>query len=131
MLRECLLLVHGNTGGVAVAAGVTGLTLQSVGLPSDSGSGESSSSVRTGRSGAVDTPRPAAHGVHLELGHVLQLGDPGELQVEGVHHHPGHDVDNVENQPDEEHDDVVSEYHIVNNEGVHPGHDPPGGEDAH
>ena len=131
MLKEGLLLVHGNTRGVAVAAGVTGLTLQSVGLPSDSGSGESSSSVRTGRSGAVDTPCPAAHGVHLELGHVLQLGDSCQLQVERVHYHPGHDVDNVENQPDEEHDDVVGEDHVIDDEGIDPGDDSPRSEDSH
>ena len=134
MLRECLLCVDGNaggcTGGVPVAARVAGLTLQSVGLPHP-GPGEGSSPVRTGGAGAVDTAGPAAHRVHLQLGHVLQLGDAGELQVEGVHHHPGHHVDNVEKQPDEEHDDVVSEYHVIDNEGVHPGNYSPGSEDAH
>ena len=134
MLGEGLLIVDGyaggSTGGIAVTAGVAGLTLQSVALPHP-GPGESSSPVGTGGAGAVDTARPAAHRVHLELGHVLQLGDPRELQVEGVHHHPGHHVDDVEKQPDEEHDDVIGEDHVVDNEGVHPGHYSPGSKDAH
>ena len=134
MLGECLLIVDrytgGGAGGVPVAAGVAGLALQGVGLPHP-GPGQGSSTVGTGGAGAVDTAGTAAHRVHLELGHVLQLGDPRQLQVERVHHHPGHHVDDVEEQPDEEHDDVVGEDHVVDDEGVDPGNDPPGSEDAH
>ena len=134
MLGECLLIVDrytgGGAGGVPVAAGVAGMTLESVGLPHP-GPGQGASTVRTGGAGPVDAARSATHGVHLQLGHVLQLGDPGQLQIEGVHHHPGHHVDDVEEQPDEEHDDVVGEDHVVDNESVHPGNDAPGSEDAH
>ena len=128
MLRDRLLLLHGYTGGVSVAAGIAGLALQGVGLPRP---GESSSSVWTGGPGPVDTPRPAAHRVDLQLGHVLQLGDACQLQIQRVHHHPGHYVDNVEEQPDEEHNDVVGKYHVVDDESVNPGNDSPGSKDAH
>jgi len=38
---------------------------------------------------------------------------------------------NVEEQPDEEHNDVVGKYHVVDDESVNPGNDSPGSEDAH
>ena len=89
---------------------------------------------RGGRAGAVQRARPAAQGVHLHLGHALQLGDAGELEVEAVHDHPGQAVEDVEDEPDEEHEDVVgggAAHHVIDDGGVDPGHDLPGREDAH
>jgi len=126
-----LLRLHGDGGCVrVVAAGVAGLALESVGLDSGSGSGQSPSVVRTRGPGPVDASGTAAE-VNFELVSFFQLGDSGQFQIEGVHDHPGHDVEDIEDDPDEEHDDVIGEDHVVDDEGVHPCHHPPWSEDAH
>jgi len=125
-----LLGLHGDGGGGVgvVAAGVAGLALEGVGLAS--GSGERTSVVRTRGPGTVDTSGTTAE-VDLELVSFFQLGDSCQFQIEGVHDHPGHDVEDVEDDPDEEHDDVIGKDHIIDNEGIDPGNNPPWSKDAH
>jgi len=87
--------------------------------------------MRTGGSGAINTACSATQGVHLQLGHVLQPRDAGQLQVERVHHYPGKNIQHVEDEPGEEGENVVAEYHIVDNGAIGPGYYSPRGKDAH
>ena len=50
---------------------------------------------------------------HLQSSQVLQLGEVLELQIERVDADEGEDVQDVEEEPDDEHEDVVSEDHVV------------------
>lgn len=68
---------------------------------------------------------------YLQLGQVLQFGQVRELEIERVDAQEAEDVEDVEEEPGNEHYDVVREDHVVDNEGKHPGHNFPGGEDAH
>jgi hypothetical protein len=50
---------------------------------------------------------------YLEPGQVLQLREVTELQVERVNADEGENVEDVEEEPDDEHQDVVGEDHVV------------------
>ncbi len=43
----------------------------------------------------------------------MKLGESTELEIEGVNANEGHDVEDVEEEPDEQHQDVVRENHVV------------------
>ena len=43
----------------------------------------------------------------------MKLSEPTELEIEGVDANEGHDVEDVEEEPDEQHQDVVREDHVV------------------
>ena len=45
----------------------------------------------------------------------MKLGEPTELEIVGVDTNEGHDVEDVEEEPDEQHQDVVGEDHVVDN----------------
>ena len=45
----------------------------------------------------------------------MQLGESTKLEIEGVDTDEGHDVEDVEEEPDEQHQDVVGEDHVVDN----------------
>ena len=62
---------------------------------------------------------------------LLKLGDTGQLEIERVHDHPGHDIQHVEDQPSKEHDDMVGEDHVVDDEAIDPSYDSPGRKYAH
>ena len=68
---------------------------------------------------------------YLQSGEILELGEIVELQVEGVDADEAVDVDDVEDGPRDEHDDVVGEDHVVDDGRVEPGHDAPRGEEGH
>jgi len=43
----------------------------------------------------------------------LKLGQSGEFEVERVDTEEGHHIDNVEEEPDDQHQDVVGKNHVV------------------
>ncbi len=68
---------------------------------------------------------------HLELGQVLYLCQIVELEVERPDANEGEDVDDVEDEPGDEHDDVVREDQVVDDVAVDEGEETPDREDAH
>jgi len=121
-------LLHGNCCGIrVVAAGIARLRLKSVGLSCPC---QGSASIWTCWSASINASCSAAE-VNLELMILLKLGDTGQLEIERVHDHPGHDIQHVEDQPSKEHDDMVGEDHVVDDEAIDPSYDPPGRKYAH
>ncbi len=51
--------------------------------------------------------------LYLESCQILQLGEIAELQEERVDADEGEDVQDVEEEPDDQHQDVVREDHVV------------------
>jgi len=43
----------------------------------------------------------------------LKFGESTELEIEGVDTNEGQDVEDVEEEPDEQHQDVVGEDHVI------------------
>lgn len=52
---------------------------------------------------------------YLQSGQVLKFCEVTELQVERVDADEGQDVEDVEEEPDDQHQDVVSKDHVVDN----------------
>jgi hypothetical protein len=61
----------------------------------------------------------------------LQFGEIIELEIERVDADEAEHVENVEDKPEDEHEDVVGEDHVVDDDGVKPSNDLPGRKDAH
>ena len=53
--------------------------------------------------------------LYLEPGQILQFGEILELQVEWVDADEGQDIQNVKQEPDNQHEDVVSKDHVIYN----------------
>ena len=69
--------------------------------------------------------------MYLEPSEILDLREIIELQIETVDADEAEYIEEVEDQPGHEHDDVVGEDHVIDDSGVDPGHDLPGGENTH
>lgn len=68
---------------------------------------------------------------YLEPGQILQLGEIIEFQIERIYTNETCDVKNIEDEPCDEHDDVVGEDHVVDHCCVDPGDDAERGEECH
>ena len=61
----------------------------------------------------------------------MKLGQIFEFQIKAVDASPTENVNDVESEPSQEHEDVVYEYHVVNDASKTPGEDFPRRKDSH
>ena len=87
-------------------------------------------SIHTPGPGPVHTSCPRAD-VELLLGDGLQVVQAPQLLVERVHHHQGADVEDVENHPGEEREEVITEDHVIDDCRVTQLHNLPDDEECH